>query len=146
MQKKGVLTPEYFEKIKGYWEQVSDIPLDALPQIAYGDLLVRKETEMNRSKVNMNADILDLYDFIISEKNLAEEFVQTVQEEDVIVLWGAGKALYWYMRLCYLLLYICLCLCLFFPLFIFLLFIYILSLSYILPFYFLLPSLTCKLP
>lgn len=46
----------------------------------------------------MNADILDLYDFIISEKNLAEEFVQTVQEEDVIVLWGAGKALYWYMR------------------------------------------------
>ena len=39
LQRKGVLTPEYFKKIKGYWEQVSDIPLDVLQKIAYGENL-----------------------------------------------------------------------------------------------------------
>lgn len=37
LQKKGILTPEYFEEIKMYWEQVSDIPLEVLKRIAYGN-------------------------------------------------------------------------------------------------------------
>lgn len=34
---KGILTPEYFEEIRKFWERVSDIPLETLRQIAYGE-------------------------------------------------------------------------------------------------------------
>ncbi len=37
LHEKGILTPEYFEEIKGFWEQVSDIPLPILRKIAYGE-------------------------------------------------------------------------------------------------------------
>ena len=40
-------------------------------------------------------DLIELNKFISSEKNLAEEFVLTAGKDDIIVLWGAGKALYW---------------------------------------------------
>ena len=53
---------------------------------------------MNGNEAKKDIDILELKDFIASEINLAEEFVLTVKEDDIIVLWGAGKALYWYMR------------------------------------------------
>lgn len=33
---KGILTPEYFEEIKEFWERVSDMSLETLRQIAYG--------------------------------------------------------------------------------------------------------------
>lgn len=33
---RGILTPEYFEEIKGYWGEVSDISLDLLRKIACG--------------------------------------------------------------------------------------------------------------
>ena len=36
LHRKGILTPEYYEEIKIFWEQVSDIPLVALKKIAYG--------------------------------------------------------------------------------------------------------------
>lgn len=34
---KGILTPEYFEEIKEYWRKVSDIPVQVLQDIAYGE-------------------------------------------------------------------------------------------------------------
>lgn len=37
LHKKGILTPKYFEEIKGFWERVSNIPLDTLRKIAYGE-------------------------------------------------------------------------------------------------------------
>lgn len=37
LQHKGILTPEYFDDIKGWWERVSDIPLYTLRKIAYGE-------------------------------------------------------------------------------------------------------------
>ncbi len=37
LHEKGILTPEYFEEIKGFWERVSDIPLEDLRRIAYGE-------------------------------------------------------------------------------------------------------------
>ncbi len=40
----------------------------------------------------------DIKRFISEEHNLAEEFVRSVDESDVVVLWGAGKALCWYIR------------------------------------------------
>ena len=43
-------------------------------------------------------DLIELNKFISSEKNLAEEFVLTAGKDDIIVLWGAGKALYWYEK------------------------------------------------
>lgn len=36
LHRKGILTPEYYEEIKIFWEQVSDIPLVVLKKIAYG--------------------------------------------------------------------------------------------------------------
>lgn len=35
---EGILTPEYFEEIKEYWKKVSDIPVQVLQKIAYGNL------------------------------------------------------------------------------------------------------------
>lgn len=35
---EGILTPEYFEEIKEYWKKVSDIPVQVLRKIAYGNL------------------------------------------------------------------------------------------------------------
>lgn len=37
LHEKGILTPEYFEEIKGFWERVSDIPVEDLRRIAYGE-------------------------------------------------------------------------------------------------------------
>lgn len=37
LHNKGILTPEYYEEIKGFWERVSDISLEKLRQIAYGE-------------------------------------------------------------------------------------------------------------
>lgn len=34
---EGILTPEYFEEIKEYWKKVSDIPVQVLRKIAYGE-------------------------------------------------------------------------------------------------------------
>lgn len=34
---KGILTPEYYEEVKEFWERVSNIPLGTLRQIAYGE-------------------------------------------------------------------------------------------------------------
>lgn len=34
---KGILTPEYFEEIKECWKKVSDIPVQVLREIAYGE-------------------------------------------------------------------------------------------------------------
>lgn len=34
---RGILTPEYYEEIKGFWERASDIPLETLRQISYGE-------------------------------------------------------------------------------------------------------------
>lgn len=34
---KGILTPEYFEEIKENWKKVSDIPVQVLRKIAYGE-------------------------------------------------------------------------------------------------------------
>lgn len=36
LQRKGILNPECYENIKMYWEQLSDIPLEVLKNIAYG--------------------------------------------------------------------------------------------------------------
>ena len=36
LHNKGILTPEYYDEIKVFWERVSDIPLDILRLIAYG--------------------------------------------------------------------------------------------------------------
>lgn len=36
LHRKGILTPEYYEEIKIFWEQVSNIPLVVLKNIAYG--------------------------------------------------------------------------------------------------------------
>lgn len=40
----------------------------------------------------------ELKQYISEEKNLAEEFVVTVNPEDIIILWGGGIALYWYNK------------------------------------------------
>lgn len=37
LQHKGILTPEYFDEIKVWWERVSTIPLYTLRKIAYGE-------------------------------------------------------------------------------------------------------------
>ncbi len=39
--KKGVLNPKYYEEIKGKWERVSDIPLEILRRVAYGEYTER---------------------------------------------------------------------------------------------------------
>lgn len=36
LHNRGILTPEYYEEIKVFWERVSDIPLELLRLIAYG--------------------------------------------------------------------------------------------------------------
>lgn len=43
LHEKGILTPEYFEEIREFWEQVSDIPLQKLRRIAYGEYQAVKE-------------------------------------------------------------------------------------------------------
>lgn len=37
LHERGILTPDYFEEVKEYWERVSDIPLSTLRQISYGE-------------------------------------------------------------------------------------------------------------
>lgn len=37
LHNKGVLTPEYYEEIKEFWERVSNIPLETVRRIAYGE-------------------------------------------------------------------------------------------------------------
>ncbi len=37
LHEKGILTAEYFEEIKGYWNRVSDIPVEELRKIAHGE-------------------------------------------------------------------------------------------------------------
>lgn len=37
LHNKGILTPEYYEEIKVFWERVSNIPLETLHQIACGE-------------------------------------------------------------------------------------------------------------
>lgn len=37
LHNKRILTPEYYEEIKNSWERVSDIPLEILRQISYGE-------------------------------------------------------------------------------------------------------------
>lgn len=36
LQQDGILTPEKYEEIKGYWERVSTVPLEVVRMIAYG--------------------------------------------------------------------------------------------------------------
>lgn len=43
LHEKGILNPEYFEEIKEFWEQVSDIPLQTVRRIAYGEYQAVKE-------------------------------------------------------------------------------------------------------
>ena len=38
LHRKGILTPEYYEEIKSFWEQVSEIPVAELKKIAYGEI------------------------------------------------------------------------------------------------------------
>lgn len=45
---------------------------------------------------NGTFNVSELNHFIATEVNLAEQFITNVKSDDIIVFWGAGKALYWY--------------------------------------------------
>ena len=38
LHNKGVLTKEYYEEIKEFWEKVSNVPLGQLKKIAYDEI------------------------------------------------------------------------------------------------------------
>ena len=37
LNKRGILTPDCYEKLKDTWKQISDIPVEILRKIAYGN-------------------------------------------------------------------------------------------------------------
>ena len=71
---RGILTPEYFEEIKGYWGEVSDISLDLLRKIACGAY----EPPFNFMQLQDNASdtlklILQVYKAVQDGKMLPEK-------------------------------------------------------------------------
>lgn len=62
---RGILTPDYFEEVKIFWERVSDIPLATLRQIAYGEYNVFFDPLMLKGEASGNMSIfLQAYDAV----------------------------------------------------------------------------------
>lgn len=53
LHEKGILTPEYYQEIKGWWERVSPISLETLKQIAYGEYGKEEKLMEERRKGDM---------------------------------------------------------------------------------------------
>ena len=58
LQQKGILTPEKYEEIKGYWERVSTVPLEVVRMIAYGTY---QENFMPLRLADNASELLNIY-------------------------------------------------------------------------------------
>lgn len=64
---RGILTPEYYEEIKEFWERVSDIPLEILRQIAYGEYNIFSDPLLLKSEASSTMrTFLQAYEAVIS--------------------------------------------------------------------------------
>ncbi len=89
LHNNGVLTPESFEEIKGFWERVSDIPLETLRQIAYGEYnIFHDPMQLKQGATETMNLLLQAYEAVadgrlIPEKIPMKEITVTVKREAV---------------------------------------------------------------
>lgn len=74
LHKRGILTPEYYEEIKEFWERVSDIPLETLRQVACGEYDIFDIGQLKQGASFTMKLILQAYE-AVSEGRLAPEAV-----------------------------------------------------------------------
>ena len=87
LHERGVLTPEYFEEIKVFWEKVSNIPLEVLRQIAYGENIhIHDPLRLKENASTVLNILLQIYEAVLNnslalEKVPIREIVNTVNEQ-----------------------------------------------------------------
>lgn len=89
LHSKGILTPEYYEEIKGFWERVSNIPLETLYQIACGKYNIYQDPMQlwQGATVTMKL-LLQAYKAVLEGKISLEvvpirEIIEAIREEAV---------------------------------------------------------------
>ena len=71
---KGILTPEYYEDIKGFWRRVSDIPLEILRQIAYGEYNIYQDPlQLKRDASDVMNLLLQTYEAVLDDRLALKE-------------------------------------------------------------------------
>lgn len=81
LHQKGILTPEYYQEIKDWWERVSPIPLETLKQIAYGEYLPEDVEEKQRLYVKRFGRIFS----DINEGKILPEKVKLEEVKEVVL-------------------------------------------------------------
>lgn len=70
---KGILTPEYYQEIKGFWTRVSNIPLATLRQIAEGEYCYQRDPMQLKQRASGTMRLLlQAYEAVLEGKDFRE--------------------------------------------------------------------------
>lgn len=81
LHQKGILTPEYYQEIKDWWEKVSPIPLKTLKQIAYGEYPPKDVEEKQKLCVQKLGKIFS----DVNEEKLLFEKVRLEEVQELVL-------------------------------------------------------------
>lgn len=93
LQRKGILTPEYFEKIKVWWERVSNIPLYTLRKIAYGEFDVLYDSTVTEGDSLSGVNLLKQTFRAVLEGRMKPEAVPMYAVKSTVMNEAAQKGL-----------------------------------------------------